>query len=699
MIALDRRSLLVAGGAGIGLIVGFALWPREAESPLDAAKGERLFGPYIKVGREGVVTVAIPQAETGQGIWTALAQVAADELGADWTRVAVEPAPSAPDYANVFFDTRLTAGSTSMRAFEAPIREAASAARGLLVRAAADRFGVAPEQCTVGGGQVRHGRKALAFADVAEHAARLSHAAPVGKLTDRLTGRPMARIDLPAKSDGTLRFAGDVRVPDLLFAAARLAPPGAALTGFDRAAGLGEAGAKELVAESGWLAAIASNGWAAEQALKAAAPRFSGSRNGDTAAIDRALDAAMKEGSAVSLIERGDFISAVGQARALGATYRVSPALHEGLEPLTATARFTGGKLEVWAPVQAHDFARAAAARAAAIDPSRVVLYPMPVGDSGGRAVEADTIPIAVSLAKRTGRPVQLTLSAASSRNVGRPRPPLLARMAAMPSPSGGITAWSARFVTAPGLESAFARMQDKSAVAVLRNAEPPYAIPTLKIDCVSAALPIACGYLRGGHEALTNFANECFVDELARNLGHEPFAFRMSMLAGNTRLARTLAAATATAGWDGGGQGSKMGLACASAFGSHISLVAVAGVGADQRIEVQKLVATVDCGRVINPRLVQQQIEGGLIHALSLATVKAPTFVAGLPIARGFRSSGIGDALGVPEVMVELIPSADRPGGVSGLSHTVLAPALANALAAATGRRLRSLPFDLMAA
>ena len=173
----------------------------------------------------------------------------------------------------------------------------------------------------------------------------------------------------------------------------------------------------------------------------------------------------------------------------------------------------------------------------------------------------------------------------------------------------------------------------------------------------------------------------------------------RMAMLGGSARLARTLVSATGAAGWDGGGQGSRMGLACASAFGSNISLVAVAGVGADQRIAVEKLIAAVDCGRVINPRLVEQQIEGGLIHALSLATAKAPQFVAGMPIARGFRSSGIGGALVVPEVRVEIMQSEDPPGGVNGLAHSVLAPALANALAAATGRRLRSLPFDLMAA
>jgi len=232
-----------------------------------------------------------------------------------------------------------------------------------------------------------------------------------------------------------------------------------------------------------------------------------------------------------------------------------------------------------------------------------------------------------------------------------------------------------------------------------LAGATPPYAIPALRIEQVEAKLPIRCGYMRGGNEALTAFANECFIDELARNLSSEPLAFRMALLNGNPRLAQTLVKATSLAGWDGGATGSRMGLACASAFGSHIALVATAGVGADQRVAVEKLVAAVDCGRAINPSLVRQQVEGGLLHALSLATAKAPEFIAGMPIARGLRSAGISNALAVPEIVVDVADGNAVPGGVSGLGPLVLAPAVANALAASTGRRLRNLPFDLMAA
>ncbi|MCY7270974.1 MAG: molybdopterin-dependent oxidoreductase, partial [Sphingomonas bacterium] len=346
-----------------------------------------------------------------------------------------------------------------------------------------------------------------------------------------------------------------------------------------------------------------------------------------------------------------------------------------------ATARFAGGRLELWAPVQAYDDALAAAA-AAGIEADAVTLYPMPVGDGSGRAMATDAIPIAVDLARRTGKPVQLTISAKGGRNQDRMRSPMVARMTALPSLAGGLAAWSARFVTAPDLE--------------LSGAAAPYAIPAMRIESVAAELPIASGYMRGGSEALTAFANESFIDEMARNVGSEPFSLRMGLLGGNVRLAQVLSAVATLGGWDGGGPGSRMGLACASAFGSHIALLAEAGIGPDQRIAVDRLVAVVDCGRVINPGLVIQQVEGSLLQALALATGTVPQIVAGMAVAHRLGTAGFTQ---VPQITVEILPSQAPSGGVSGLGHMMLAPCLANAIAAGTGRRLRDLPFDSMAA
>ena len=217
-----------------------------------------------------------------------------------------------------------------------------------------------------------------------------------------------------------------------------------------------------------------------------------------------------------------------------------------------------------------------------------------------------------------------------------------------------------------------------------------------MRIEQVAADLPIATGYMRGGSEALTGFANESFVDELARKAGADPFSFRMGLLGGNVRLAQALNAVVTLGRWDGGAAGSRMGLAASSAFGSHIALLAEAGIGPDQTIEVERLVAVVDCGRAINPGLVRQQVEGSLLQALALATSDAPEIVAGMVVAQRLGDAGIAR---VPQILVEILPSRAAPGGVSGLGHVVLAAAVANALAAGTGRRLRALPFDPMAA
>jgi isoquinoline 1-oxidoreductase beta subunit len=259
------------------------------------------------------------------------------------------------------------------------------------------------------------------------------------------------------------------------------------------------------------------------------------------------------------------------------------------------------------------------------------------------------------------------------------------------------------RVVTADGLGGALERINGKSAgklgLSALDGAVPPYGIPNVKIEAITADLPFAPGYMRGSPQREMSFLNECFIDELAHAAGMEPLAFRMSMLGGNGRLARCLQGAARLAQWDGGGPGSTMGIAGTSAFGSHIGLVASASIGDDQRVKVQRLVAAVDCGRVINSGLVTQQIESALIWALGQTTAASPEWVAGIPRARRLSSIGlprIGDA---PEIAVEIIPSGDAPGGVSGLGTTVLAPAVANAIFAGSGKRMRSLPFDPIAA
>ena len=698
---IDRRTLLIGGGAGVGLIVAFSLWPHQWKSELGAAKGEETFGNFLKIARDGRITVAVAQVETGQGVWTALPQIVADELGAAWETVGVEPAPLAKAYANPLASEegwpdgiRITANSTSVRAFEKPLREAAATARAMLVGAAADRWNVDPSECDTADGFVINGVRTFTFAELAEEAAARSppsNPALRESTKGRLIGQPLQRLDAPAKADGSWRFAGDVRLPGLLFASARIAPPNGRLRSFAREA-LGSApGVRHVSANDQWIAIVADSWWAAEQALKAANPQFSGER---TAADLRPLfDRALAEESAEQWFNSGDFDSATRGSRPLAATYYAAPSQHLGLEPVTATARTTNGRTELWAATQAPGFGH-----------SDATLYPLSPGEPAGRAMEMDAGPIAIALARAVGQPVQLVLSQSSSQNHDRLSTGALARLTALPGAGGIPAAWNMRVATADGLGSALARISgkdppEKLGQTALDGSLPPYSIENMRVEAVGAKLPFAAGYLRGSPQREFAFFTESFIDELAHAAGIEPLAFRMSMLGGNGRLARCLQAAARLATWDGGVPGSTMGIAGASAFGSHIGLVALASIGEDQRVKVHRLIAAVDCGRVVNSRVAQQQVQAGLIWAAAQATIPSPEWVAGLPRARpigGIALPRLGDA---PEVVVEMIGSSEDPGGLSGLGTLPVAPAIANAIYAGSGKRLRALPFDLTAA
>ncbi len=681
----------------MGLIVAYSLWPRGGHTGVARGMPESSFGNYVKVARDGRVTVTVPQSETGQGAWTALPQIVADELGAAWDTVAVEPAPIDKAFANPLAseegwprDAQITANATSVRAFERPLREAAAVARAMLVGAAADRWNINPSECEAADGFVINGARAFTFGELAEEAA--SRSPPLKAqlrpaVKSRLAGQPLQRLDGPAKAEGSFRFAADVRLPNMLFAAVRIAPPGGALRGYKREALARLPGVRHVTARDTWIAVAADSWWTAEQALKAADPTFSATRS---AADLRPLFEAALNSDAETWFERGDYAGVTRGSRQLAATYYVEPSQHLGLEPMSATARASGTSLEVWTGTQAPSF----------IHDAR--LYPMPVGEPAGRAMEADAVPYAIELARALKRPVQVNLSPAQGQNHDRLAPGALARMTALPG-AGGITAALAmRVATADGMGATLARLAGDNPPTSLGKqalAVPHYAIPNLRIEAARADLPFTPGYMRGSPERELTFFTESFIDELAHAAGLEPLSLRMALLGQNGRLARCLQAATRRAQWDGGGPGSTMGIAGASAFGSHIGLVANASIGPDQRVKVERLVAAVDCGRVINSGLAEQQIESGLIWALAQATMPSPEWVAGMSRARPFGRLGLPRMGDIPEMVIEIIPSSAAPGGLNGLSTTVVAPAIANAIYAGTGKRLRNLPFDPMAA
>ena len=367
---ISRRQLFVGGGAGVGLVVAWALWPRDYPSNLALGPGEHAFGAWLKIGEDGRVIVAVPQGEGGQGVYTALPQIVADELGADWRTVGVEAAPPSPAYANPLGVAELfegmfgrvplmeapimTAGSTSVRQFEESARAGAAAARVLLARAAARRWDVAWEACSAERGFITHEGKRVRFAELAAEAGAdpdaLPDPLPIGQGgAGRLVGRSVPRLDAPAKVDGSANFAGDIRLADMVHVRVRAGPLGdSRLVRVDRAAADRVRGMLQVVETPGWVAAVATTGWAAERGLDALAPRFE-TRGAvpDDAGIATALEAAF-EGGGTRIAEQGDLGEVFRGARLVTAEYRVGPGVHAGIETASAVAAYRDGRLEVW---------------------------------------------------------------------------------------------------------------------------------------------------------------------------------------------------------------------------------------------------------------------------------------------------------------------------------------------------------------
>ncbi|URW75341.1 molybdopterin-dependent oxidoreductase [Sphingomonas donggukensis] len=718
---ISRRALMV-GGVGVGLVVAWSLWPEGDVAGLPVADGETAFGGWIKIGADGHIVVAVPQCEHGQGVYTALPQIVADEMGADWRTVGVEAAPVAVLYANplaaeaVFgagdaiaralpgHAPMLTGGSSSVRMFEGPLRRAAAGTRALLCKAAVARWGGDWQACRTEGGFVILAQNRARFGELAAAAARESlPATPTLRIGDvgRLTGTPAPRLDAPAKVDGSVNFAGDIRLPGMVFASLRQGPAGGnRLVGLDRKAAEAVSGMVALVENPGWIAAIGTTWWAANRALAVLDPRFeSAAPPVTTASIDRALaDALAASGARVA--GSGDIAATVTGAGVVRAEYRVAPGVHAAIEPVTATASFEDGKLILWVATQAPGLARAAAARAAGVPESAVVLHPLMAGGSFGANLEVRVAEQAALLTTQLKRPVQLTWSRSESLIQTPVRPPAIARMTAKTA-GGVIQGWHAAIVT-PALGAELrTRLTgsgpwlkgDSDAVAV-DGAAPPYRLANWAVDHHAADIGSLSGWWRSGAHAATCFFTECFLDELAHAAGAEPVSYRIAMLGGAPRLARCLSTVAALGGWQGGVAGSGQGIAAHAMRGSYIALMVEGGMGDGAVPRIDRMVAAVDVGRTINPDLVRQAIEGGLIFGMAAAIGAATGFANGIPDVRGFRDLGLPRLSTTPDITVEIIESKADPGGASELGVPVVAPALANAIFASSGRRLRTLPL-----
>lgn len=746
-LRVSRRGVLVGAAVGGGLLVAWGLIPRTYPTPLQAGPGEQAFGAWLKIARDGVVTVAVPQLEMGQGVTTLLPQIVAMELGADWRQVAVEPAPVSGAYANVplarqwaplwmpvwpaLADDDLlaqrfaqasrftaTAAGTTLAAYEMECRNAAASARAVLAMAAADRWDATWEECAAADGFVTLGEKRLSFAELAEDAAGYDPPDPPPLRTEAPRERPLAgeaqqetafpRLDAPAKVDGTFLFAGDVRLPDMVYAAIRHGPlPKAELSDYEPAR---TPGMVRLVEGKRWLAAVATNWWAAEQALDAMAPRFrvTGPLDGDR--IDAALEEALTGGEAVRLLTRGEGDSAMGEP-SLTLRYEVGPAVHATLETASATARLADGRLELWLASQAPERARVAAAEALGLSLDDVVLYPMPAGGSFDRRLEHDhAIEVALLAREVSPRPVQLVWSRWQEMLAGRPRTPAKALLSARVAGEGSIAAWRARIAMPATAREWGARLfdnrtpwaavteaADKADPLALEGAMPPYAIADAAVDHVPTTIRLPTGRMRAGADAIAAFFTESFIDELAHRYRREPLSYRVAMLGDDPRMVACLQSVARLAQWDAGQDQSGQGLACHRMGdfdrGGRIACIATARA-AEGGVRVSRLTATVDIGRIVNIELARQQVEGGLVFGLSLAVGAATGYFDGLPTSQRLGELALPRLVDCPEIVVEFIDSESEPFDPGELGATVVAPAIANALFSATGLRFRRLPL-----
>lgn len=755
---VSRRKLLIGAAAGGGLIAAYALLPRSFPVPLAAADGEQAFNAWIKVARSGVVTVAVPGLEMGQGVTTLLPRIAAQELGADWRQVAVEPAAISPAYADPvlaawwgglrdtmfpaladepgdflaksFADrTRLmaTSAGTGIAAYEMPIREAAAGVRAVLAMAAAERWNVAFEECEAAEGFITHGDKRLRFGELADEAAAFSPPSPPLLRPDPVSdnapdqiaeadGYP--RLDVPSKVDGSYRFAGDIRLPEMVHAAIAHGPQGEARLGdYDKQAARKVAGYIARVEGEGWLAAIASSRWAAEKALRLMQPKFTVTRPlPDAASMVGALDAALAEATPEPTLARGETEAALQGLGTIQARYTVGPALHGTLETASATARFAGGRLELWMAAQAPEQARQQAAEAVGIAVEDVLLYPVGAGGSFDARLDQRIAREVAAIAKSVGRPVQLVYSRAEEHRMALPRPPMVADVKAVSGSQGTVHAWHARFAMQPSAREMYGRLFEgrrpldamhaaggRTDPVNLRGMPPPYAIPNMLIETVPVATGLAAGRMRGNAEALACFVSECFIDEIAGQAGEEPLAYRMAMLGNDRRMAECLQGAAQLGEWDGGSEGSGQGIACWHMAdpaghpdgGGRIAVVVRARPG-ETGVEVASLAAFCDIGRVIHRELALQQIEGGLMYGIAAALGMGATFAGGVPREATLGALQLAGLTRAPDVSIDFAQNDAPPFDPGEIGMVAAAPALANALRSATGKRFRDLPIPI---
>ncbi len=705
--AFIGAGTLVGGGFVLG-VAGVAVAPgRHGIVSADAIdKGE--LTTWITVTPDDLVTILVPHCEMGQGSQTGLAMMAAEEMEAEWERVRIEEAPALDAYANAYmlraftgdsmpapvgravdygayrlarwFGTQATGGSLAVRGTGYGMRVAGAAAREMLLTAAAERFGVPVAECAAARSRVAHAwsRRSATFGELARAAAALpAPSNPPLKDPDTYTIRRTSqpRFDIPPKVDGGVRYGIDFTLPGMLYAAVDIAPvEGGRLVSVDSAPAQAMPGVREVVELENAVAVVADSYWRARRALAALSPAYDDAGRGDVssatifAAFDEALGAAPEMPAEAAQVVTAD--------------YRVPFLAHATMEPMACTARVEDDRAEVWAGTQDPLNARSAAANALDLDPGQVHLTNLMLGGGYGRRLPFcfDYVDLAARIAKAMSpAPVKLVWSRENDIQHDYYRPAAMCRYAGALAADGRPLAVGAHYAGGGDRESLFM----------------PYAIPDQRFDGRAASHHIREGAWRSVLNSQHGFFKESFIDEMAHAADMDPYEYRRILMDEHPRFRAALDRAAEMAGWGSPlAEGEGRGIAIAESFGSIVAQVAHVAVSPQGGLRVRNVCAAVDCGDVVNPDSAAAQIEGSVIFGLSAALVGEISIAEGRVVQSNFRDHQMIRMADAPDVSVEFIRSGERLGGLGEPGVPPVAPAVTNAIFAATGIRVRNLPI-----
>jgi isoquinoline 1-oxidoreductase beta subunit len=666
-----------------------------------AAQAGGQLNAWLKISRDNSITVIVDRSEMGQGVYTALPMLLAEELEVDLAVIRVEAAPVGDAYINPGNGGQVTGTSNSVQDAWDKLRTAGATARIMLVSAAAKRWRVDPAVCVAKNGTVTGAQgKVLTYGELAEAAAKEPVPKDVklkAKSNFQLIGKSRARIDTPGKVDGSAEFGIDVKLPGMLYAALAQSPVlGGKVKALDSSAAQMMPGVRRVLSTSSGVVVVADHFWQAQKARNALRITWDPGINAqlDNAAIHATLKKTAAAGAGLTARTDGNVAAALGSAKqSLSAAYYLPLLAHATMEPMNCTADVKAGGCDLYVGTQVQQVAQTTAATAAGLSPEQVRVFTTLIGGGFGRRLDIDFIPAAVEASKAVGAPVKVIWTREDDMTHDTYRPPAYEEVSGGLDAAGKLIAWKLH-ITSPSIT---ARMfppvkgvDDSVIEAAVNNL---YDVPNLAVSYSRQEIGIDVGYMRSVSHAPNCFVIESFMDELAAAAGQNPLDFRLRHLAKKPRQRRVLQLAAERAGWGKPPQGHYQGIALMEGYTTHVAQVAEISIAGGE-LKVHKIVCVVDCGQMVNPRIVESQIESGIVFGLSAALWGEVTILGGQVQQTNFNNYRVLRNNESPELDVHLVQSDEAPGGIGEAAVPLVAPALCNAIFTATGKRLRALPI-----